>query len=365
MGRKKRILILSPSPEGVNPGQRLKYEQYYNYLRENGYELTLSSFQTMRFWNIIYKPGRFFEKVFWTLFGYAKRVFDILRAPFYDGVYIFLWVTPFGTPLYEWLLHKMNSKIIFDLDDMVFLGHSSEANKLIAPLKGKSKMLYLMKVAKHVIICTPKLEEIARQYNDRVTDISSTFDTDRFVPVESYEQKEVTTIGWTGSHSTLKYLHLLDEVIQEVAKQRKIKLRVIADKEFELEGVEVEYIPWTSENEVKDLHGIDIGVYPLPIEDWVLGKSGCKTITYMSIAIPSVSTAYCTIFRVVEDEKEGLLVKEKQEWVDAIIRLIDDPALRERIGKAGREKVVGHFSVYANRDKYLDAYKEVYGEPGK
>ncbi len=361
MAKKKRILVLSPSPEGVNPGQRLKYEQYYDYLRENGYELTLSSFQTMRFWNIIYKPGRFFEKVFWTLWGYTKRLYDIMRAPFYDGVYMFLWVTPFGTPLYEWLLHKMNSKIIFDLDDMVFLGHKSEANALIAPLKGKSKMLYMMKVSKHVIICTPKLEEIARQYNDRVTDISSTFDTDRFIPVKEYKNNGRITIGWTGSHSTLKYLHLLDDVIQEVAKQRDIKLRVIADKEFELDGVDVEYIPWTSENEVADLHAIDIGLYPLPIEDWVLGKSGCKTITYMSIAIPSVSTGYGTIFRVVEDEKEGLLVVEKEEWVEAIIRLIDDVELRERIGKAGREKVLNNFSVYANRDKYLSIYREVYG----
>ena len=96
--KKKRILVLSPSPEDVNPGQRLKYEQYYDYLRENGYEIVPSAFQTRRFWDIIYKPGRFPEKIFWTLFGYFKRLVDLFRIPFYDGVYIFLWVTPFGPP---------------------------------------------------------------------------------------------------------------------------------------------------------------------------------------------------------------------------------------------------------------------------
>ena len=256
----------------------------------------------------------------------------------------------------------LNRNVVFDLDDMVFLGHKSEANSLIAPLKGKQKMIFLMKKAKHVIVCTPALEEVARRYNDRVTDISSTFDTDRFRAVNDYERKEVTTIGWTGSHSTLRFLHLLDNVLLRVAKQRNIRLRVIADKPFELEGLEVENVSWTEENEVEDLHEIEIGLYPIPMEEWSLGKSGCKSLTYQCIAIPHVSTAFGTNFRIVEDGVNGFLAKDDDEWVENLIKLIDDIDLRRRLGEAGRQNVIDHYSVQANRDKYLSVYREVFGQ---
>ena len=42
--------------------------------------------------------------------------------------------------------------------------------------------------------------------------------------------------------------------------------------------------------EIVDLLKIDIGLYPLLQEEWVLGKSGLKTMQYMSLGIPSISS---------------------------------------------------------------------------
>ena len=38
----RKILVVAPYPEGVAPAQRLKYEQYFEYLRSNGYEITVT-----------------------------------------------------------------------------------------------------------------------------------------------------------------------------------------------------------------------------------------------------------------------------------------------------------------------------------
>ncbi len=44
MQPKKKVLVISPFPQGVAAGQRLKYEQYFDHWRDNGYEVVVSSF---------------------------------------------------------------------------------------------------------------------------------------------------------------------------------------------------------------------------------------------------------------------------------------------------------------------------------
>ena len=362
INKKRKVLILCPSPKGTAATQRLKYEQYLDLLEKEGYEFTISSFQTNRFWKIIYKPGRIAEKFFWTLIGYISRAYDLFRAPFYDGVFVNLWVTPLGFPFYERLLFFFNNKVIYDIDDMIFITKQDRIKtSFFQKLKGRKKSLVLMKHARYVIVCTPKLEEIAVETNKyrKAIDISSTFDTSRFIPVTEYKQHEVTIIGWTGTHSTIPFLETLQPVLEEVAKRRKIKLLVIANKEYSMPGVQTEFIPWTEANEVKDLHKMEIGLYPIPANEWSLGKSSLKALTYMSIAIPFVATAYGTNYRIMQDGVQGFMAKDEKEWIDKLIRLIDDLNLRRQMGQAGRKTVEESYSVKANFSKYLQTFKNV------
>lgn len=357
--RKKRILVICPAPEKVYPSQRLKYEQYFEHWRSNGYEITIAPFMNHKLWVILYKQGFLFQKCYLTVWGYFNRIYDIFRAPAYDLIYIHLWVTPFGSSMFEYFLKWANPHIVYDIDDAVFKGHKSQMNWFIAWMKGKKKIFSLFKIAKHVIVCTKYLEEEALKYNQQVTDISSTFDTERFSALSKYENTEVVTIGWTGSHSTIAFLHLLDDVLKQVSALRKIKLLVICDRDFELEGVDIENIRWTEINEVFDLHRIQIGLYPTPKEEWVLGKSGLKALTYQSCGIPCVATAFGSNLENIQHGINGFLADSNQDWVDSIIKLIDNCALREQIGKNGRINVLNNFSLEANKGKYLKILNNV------
>lgn len=360
--RKKKVLILCPSPEGTAATQRLKYEQYLGLLEEEGFEFEISSFQTNRLWNIIYKPGRIFEKIFWIFVGYLRRIIDLLRSPFYDVVFVNLWVTPLGFPFFERILFFFNSKVIYDIDDMIFLDKGKkEKMNFIQKLKGRKKPLILIKHASYVIVCTPKLEEIALAINKNknVIDISSTFDTERFIPVETYIQKTTTIIGWTGTHSTIPFLEELQHILANVSKKRKIKLLVIANKEYKMKDVPTEFIYWNANSEVSDLHKMDIGLYPIPASEWSLGKSSLKALTYMSIAIPFVATAYGTNFRIMEDGVQGFLAKNNEEWEKRLIELIDSVEIREKMGKEGRKRVEDKYSVKANFPSYLKVFNTV------
>ena len=361
----KSILIVSPYPEGVAPGQRLKYEQYFDYLRSHGYNITVTSFVSNRLWSILYKKGRFPEKIFWTLLGFFKRLVWSAYVPFYDGIFIFHSVSLFGPALFERIYARLNPKMIYDIDDMIHLSHSSQANSFTKWLKGSSRITYLMRRARHIITCTPALDKFARQFNQNTTDISSTINTNTYQPVNSYSNiaGKPITLGWSGSHSTERYLSLLADVLREVAKQRNIRLIVIGSGNFTLPGVQVESIAWNSETEVADLQRIDIGLYPLPDDPWVYGKSGLKALQYMALGIPTVATAIGTNFRVIHHEKCGLLVKTDQEWVTGLLDLIDNPEKRRSLGLAGRDRVEKYYSIKANQDVYLAIFDKVYGAP--
>jgi glycosyltransferase involved in cell wall biosynthesis len=81
----------------------------------------------------------------------------------------------------------------------------------------------------------------------------------------------------------------------------------------------------------------------------------------MALGIPTVASAVGMNFKVIEDGISGFLVKNDGEWITTITRLIDDPALRERVGKASRSRVLNTYSVKANQPIYLSIFKEVYG----
>ncbi len=356
----KRILIVCPHPLNVAPGQRLKYEQYIKSWEEKGYQVDISSFMSLRFWNIVYKPGRLLEKIMWTKIGYFRRFLLLFRLRKYDLVYTFLWGTPFGPPIYEWALCKISKKIIYDIDDLVYSkDHKSKANSFIATLKGREKPIYLMKKANHVITCTPHLDDFVRQYTNKTTDISSTINTDTYKPINTYSNDNTLTLGWSGSHSTSKYVYLLQDVLLELSTKYKFKLLVIGDASFNIPGLDVEAIGWEEATEVKNLQRIDIGLYPLPDEPWVLGKSGLKALQYMALGIPTIATAIGANYRVIEDGVSGTLVKTNKDWMSALENYMNNAELRKSHGIAAQIRVEEKYSIRANTPVYLNIINTV------
>lgn len=348
---KKKILFLSPYPFGKAPSQRLKFEQYYPYFEEAGFELETSSFIDEELWKVIYQPGNLVGKIVGTLRGYIRRFFMLFNLYRYDIVYIHLWVTPLGPPFFEWLIRKLAKKIVYDIDDMIYLNNSSA--RFTDKIKGRNKPIALMKNADAVIVCSPFLEQFVFQYTKNITTILATYNTQTTHP-KQHHLKEITTIGWTGTHSTLKYLSIVEDALVELSKTRNIEFLVICNAPYLHEGINVRNITWTAESEMADLKQIDIGLYPLEKEEWVLGKSGNKALAYMNLGIPCIATDFGTNALVIKEGEDGFLVDNtKAAWYERLVYLVDYPEERARIGKNARQAVVDKFSVDANKDKYL------------
>lgn len=362
------MLVICPFPQGVAAGQRLKYEQYFEDWRAAGYDIDVSSFMDNSLWAAAYRSGDYGAKTFGVLRGHMRRIRDVFRIHRYDIVYVFMWVTPFGTPLFERLARKLAKRLVYDVEDNVLVGQtlpaSLDPNYLLQILKGPGKARHLIRTADHIITSSPFLNETCMEINAKraCTYISSSVDTDRFVPRNDYTNDKTVTVGWTGTYSSRIFLDMLRDVFQELAKRVPYKLKIIGNFDYALEGVDLEVVQWTSEREVEDLQSFDIGVYPLPMDDWVLGKSGLKAIQYMAFGLPTVATNVGTTPMLITNGVNGILVESRDDWLDALERLIRDASLRRRLGEAARRDVVANYSIVAIAGQYRQVLASVMGE---
>ena len=85
----------------------------------------------------------------------------------------------------------------------------------------------------------------------------------------------------------------------------------------------------------------------------------------MATAIPAVTTSVNGIPELVVDEENGLVVPPGRADLvaRALARLAREPELRNRLGRAGRERVVEEFDVRREAQRLHDLFIEYAGAP--
>ena len=118
-----------------------------------------------------------------------------------------------------------------------------------------------------------------------------------------------------------------------------------------LPAVPTEHVPWTEAAEVAAIAEFDVGIMPLADEPWERGKCGYKLIQYMACGLPVVASPVGVNRQIVEHGVNGFLAETPTQWDEALRTLLADPALRQRMGQAGRQKVERQFSLQVTGPK--------------
>lgn len=353
----KNILVICPYPEGFAASQRLKYEQYFEKWRNDGFNVTVSSFFSFETWKILYEKGYFLSKVCGTIKGYFRRIRDLKRLKDFDCVYVCMWVTPLIDTLFESLYTKRSKKLIFDFDDSIHMeSDPNNRNFLKRILKNKKKIQLLIERSNDVITSSPYNLEYCKNNNiyNSATYIPCSLDASRFFPKKIKDDKKKLTLGWTGTFTSSSYLDSIREELKIACQKYNLKLLLITNFDYDIPDIDIEVIRWTKETEIIDLQRIDIGLYPLIPSNWAKGKGGLKVLQYMSIGIPSISTNFGTATHIIENGVTGYLVDDHQEWIEKIGLLVADYEMRKNMGQLARKKIMNTYSTEAVSPIYLN-----------
>lgn len=351
---KKKVIFIVPYPIGEAPSQRFRFEQYLTYLQAHHYDIEFSSFMSLATWKLLYKPGFFVKKTLGILMGFCRRIGDLFVIPFKDIVFIHREATPIGPPIFEFIVAKvLQKKIIYDFDDAIWLPNTSEHNKIASSLKWHSKVSSICKWSYKVSCGNEYLSKYASNFNKQVYEIPTTIDTTSRHNILSTHEDGRQVIGWTGTHSTIKYLDFLIPILVRLEKKYDFDFLVISNKRPTYDLKSLKFIAWNKATEIEDLSKITIGVMPLEDDQWSAGKCGFKGLQYMSLRIPTIMSPVGVNKEIVEHLVNGILASSLEEWESSLEQLLLDRSLRLKLGEAGRERVVNAYSVKSMEQRYL------------
>lgn len=356
--KKPSIIFLATYPQGISPGQRFRFEQYCQLLSKN-YDLNIVHLLSVSQLDRRKSIGNWLR----IFSGIARRCYHFLLATRYNYVFIFREALPFGPPVFEFLLSRvMGKKIIYDFDDTIWLTDNINESWLQRTLRWRRKVALICKWSHTVSVGNTYLADFARLYNDRVIINPTTIDTESLHNPALYKRKprnsDSTIIGWTGSHSTLKYLKEIESALQAIErKYPSVNFLVIADQQPNLTLHNLIFIPWNKETEIEDLLQIDIGIMPLPDDDWTKGKCGFKALQYMALEIPAVVSPVGVNREIVDHGINGFWCQTETDWIDSIEKLISNKVLIKKMGENGRKKVKDRYSVLSNTSNFLSLFE--------
>ncbi len=356
-----KILFVAAHRPNRSPSQRFRFEQYLDFFKTNGFDYDFSYLISESDDKNFYGEGNYFTKFLVLLNSAIRRFKDVARSNYYDIIFIQREAFMTGTAFFEKKFSRSKAKLVFDFDDSIWLSNVSDGNKNLEWMKNYSKTGKIIELSDLVIAGNKYLANYALNFNPNVKIIPTTIDSNYHQKKNISKQQNKICIGWTGTSTTLKHFQLIIPALQKIKNKfgDKIIFKVIIDIPYQENSLEIKSTIWNMETEVQDLSQIDIGIMPLPDNDWSRGKCGFKGLQYMSLEIPTIMSPVGVNTEIIQDGINGFLADSVEQWVEKLSLLIESKELRHKIGKEARKTVIEKYSVESQKHNYLKYLNEI------
>jgi glycosyltransferase involved in cell wall biosynthesis len=344
-----RLLFLTPSPT-QSASERYRVFQFLPSLERAGYACTVLPFATQRLHRAI-QEERLVPKVLLTPVCYLRRMLHLFAVSRYDVVVVHRGIFPFPWPALERMVIPNHTKVIFDFDDAIHIGHQSIGTTRypwIYKFKYGPSVNEMLRHSAHIVAGNRILADHALKFNPRVSIVPTVVDLDQYTRrPPSRKATEMLTIGWVGSRSTSPYLLAIEPALRRLSEAHpgRIRFRLYGHPERKLNLPNFESLPFSLPSEIEDLQTIDIGIMPMPDNEWTRGKCAFKAIQYMAAGIPTVVSPVGMATDLVQHSVNGFCARTPEEWFEALDRLVSDVQIRRRFSEEGRKTIESHYSL--------------------
>lgn len=305
------------------PSTRFRWDQYVPDLQAHGLHTTQLDARYGA-----YPPERTWRRVPWLAAAATDAIRRALATRDHDVCFLQRHLVSTLDTAERWARRPL----VFDVDDSIHLGPRGASADRIASRAA-------------LVVCGNDF--LAEHYaaHANVAVLPTAVDTQRFVP--GAERAPGGVIGWSGSSSGFAYLRMIEPALAEVMRRRPDTVfKVVADRAPTLPALPADRLvfePWKAASEVAVLQGFDVGLMPLHDDAWARGKCSFKMLTYMAAALPVVVSPVGMNVQVLAHGPCGVAARSTDEWVNALLELLDQPTSARAMGHEGRRIVEAHY----------------------
>ncbi len=242
----------------------------------------------------------------------CRRIWQILFiAPKSDVVIFQKGVIPALPLTFTRYLRRRGCKIIFDVDDAVYLTKRDRSDR----------------IAKDADTVCAGNETLLRHYRElnRHTVLLPTVDYSpgyRGYLRDTFADKRV---GWIGSGATIDNLELVTEALNRVVRRHpEVTVQYICDAPYgfqeKISGAV--FTKWTPEGFRREMSGFTVGIMPLKDTPYNRGKCGFKLIQYLNLHKPVIASPVGVNGEIVGHC--GAVAETAEQWETALESLLFD-----------------------------------------
>lgn len=243
-------------------------------------------------------------------------------------------------------LRKKARRLIYEFDDAVTVKRSPSGAIVPSSLRQR-RFRYIVSHADAVVTTNAYLAGICRDHraDNEIHILPNAIDASRWTTKSHYAAVSPIILGWQGTASNLPYLRLIEEPLRRLnSSGTPVTLKVVCDKPVELPSIPVLHQPYDAGREIEDILSFDIGVAPLPDDDWTRGKQPVKILCYLAAGLPVIASRAGAHAGLVNDGDNGLLAGSPEEWTTHLMKLISSEPLRQSLGLRARRSAETTFS---------------------
>lgn len=321
-------ILLFPYYPRDSPGYVARFGSVENLLREDRlrYKISFVDGQSATDYGSELKGIR----PYWLYVStFYRRLFQVLKARNYRTVYVQRSLFPHFPDQtrahLEALLYKLNPNVTIDFYDADYLSNRALAHSTV-------------KYCAKITVVNDYLRTYFRRLHPRVSVIPLAIDASRYGVKDDYTIRLPVKLFWWGSPRNGELLKDILPALKAVSAHFPITVVIVSAEQVRLEGIDVEWHRWDDRTAYLLLRAADIALYPAQDSEPYWGGMAFKVLEYMAAALPIVAAPH-GLTPFARDREEVLVATNISEWERTLVEMIEDRALRERLGRNARTAV--------------------------
>lgn len=255
-------------------------------------------------------------------------------------------------------------RLVYDIDDALWEPHG-RSHAFLTRWRTRLRLRAIVRAADVCLTANHVLAGYLRQWSPRITVLPMALDENNWPPraVAAAERAQPLRIGWAGAPVNLPYLEALEAELVAVRQQfPSVEVAVFSGAAPNLRALPVRHLPFAAGTESEAIRSFDIGLLPLPDNAFAAGKSPIKALQYLASGVPVVASPVGATRELLRAGSTALFASPGA-WASAILRLLQDPALRQQLGRQARAEFERRYTLCQTTPQLVAALRNL-SSPG-